>query len=50
MREEKRRTGIGCLTLVLAPLTIAWGLVVDAGQEMEVLKGYLLLLDTQLLA
>lgn len=35
------------LTLVLTPLAVARSLVVNSGQEMEVLKGNLLLLDTQ---
>lgn len=39
----------GLLTLVLAPLAIARGLVVDAGQEVEVVEGHLLLLDTELM-
>lgn len=33
---------------MLTPLAVAGGLVVDSGEEMEVLKGNLLLLDTQL--
>lgn len=33
---------------MLAPLAIAWRLVVDAGQEVEVLKRNLLVLDTEL--
>lgn len=36
------------LTLVLTPLSVAGSLVVDAGKELKVLKGNLLLLDTQL--
>lgn len=36
------------LTLVLAPFAIARSLVVDSGQEAEVLKGDLLLLDAEL--
>lgn len=35
------------LTLVLTPLAVARSLVVNSGEEMEVLKGNLLLLDTQ---
>lgn len=33
---------------MLTPLAVAGGLVVDSGEEMEILKGNLLLLDTQL--
>lgn len=36
------------VNLVLTPLAVAGGLVVDSGEEMEILKGNLLLLDTQL--
>jgi len=33
---------------MFAPLAIAWGLVVNAGKELEVLEGNLLGLDAQL--
>lgn len=36
------------LTLVLAPFPVARGLVVDTGQEAEVLQRHLLLLDAEL--
>lgn len=35
-------------TLMLAPLSVAWSLIMDTGQEVEILDGDLLLLDTQL--
>lgn len=47
--SRKELDGIGGLTLVLTPLAVAVSLVVDTGQEVEILKGYLLLLDAQFL-